>query len=474
MTSSPGPGSVDRGWTGRVNRGRGRAAAFLLLALVESPTLAARLEGSPSKSSPKAAVPSVALLPSALRSEGAEILATKDDDERAQLVADLAEEDPQGTETFLISLLDHDGAAVVRREVVDQLRHQSSAASRRALERHAASDPSADVSLLALESLRETAVGDLRRVLAKRMSLARTQGDTDAIGRLASAEERWISLVRGTMLPSFLRQPPGDFAVTTKTGEIRVVLFGDFGDGSESQRKTAAAIQKEHSEKPFDFGLTLGDNFYESGSESPTDPRWKTWWEDLYGPLGIRFYATLGNHDWKLSDSPAAEILYKSESWSMPSPYYTFTAGEAQFFGVDTNEVSEEQLAWLKTALEKSAAKWKVVYGHHPIYSAGQHGDTKRLVDRLLPVLRDRADAYFCGHDHDMQHLKPDAGVHFFVAGSGGAHQRPMHPHPRTLFARTDVHGFAELEITGSHLTVRFVDVDGSTLYEFVLDKPAG
>ncbi|KAL9996749.1 putative Acid phosphatase [Helianthus debilis subsp. tardiflorus] len=38
-------------------------------------------------------------------------------------------------------------------------------------------------------------------------------------------------------------------------------------------------------------------------------------------------------------------------------------------------------------ALKESSAKWKVVVGHHTIYSAGVHGNTEELVDKLLPIL---------------------------------------------------------------------------------------
>jgi hypothetical protein len=423
---------------------------------------------------PGASASSVNLLPQALRLRGSEILAATDDPKRAKLTGKLAKEEPEASAAFLLNLLDRDPSPSVREAIVSELGRRPGAAVRKALEKHAASDPNATVSLLALERLRESSMEDLRGLLKQRIELARRDPYPEAKRELFAEDERWISLVRGTMLPSFLRQPPGDFSVPSRGDAVRVVVFGDFGDGSESQRQTAEAIRKEHGIKPFDFGLTLGDNFYEEGSESPKDPRWKSQWEDLYGPLGIRFYAVLGNHDWKLSDSPAAEILYSSATWDMPSPYYTFTSGNVQFFGIDTNEVSEEQLRWLREALERSHARWKIVYGHHPIYSAGQHGDTKRLVEHLLPVLRDRADAYFCGHDHDMQHLKPDGGVHFFVAGAGGAHQRPIHPHPRTLFAKTDEHGFAVIEIAGDHLTVRFIADDGSELYRYTLEKKSG
>jgi len=451
-----------------------RSAKIFCLLLAISPALGVAPDQVPAAAPSQAVspVPTVDLLPEALRAKGAAILEAKDDAERAKLAKHLAEDEPERADAFLVALLDHDGSAAVREEIVDELGNHPSAEIRSALERHAASDPSLTVALLALDRVHERSTLELRGVLDQRLALAKKNGSAEEVARLVDEEERWISLVRGTMLPSFLRQP-GALAVKPAGGAIRVVAFGDFGDGSASQRATAAAMRKEHARRPFDFGLTLGDNFYKEGSESPHDPRWKSWWEDLYGPMDIRFYAVLGNHDWELPDSPAAEILYsgRSKSWEMPSPYYTFTAGDVQFFGVDTNEVSERQLEWLEHALDASTAKWKVVYGHHPIYSAGEHGDTPVLVERLLPVLRNRADVYLCGHDHDMQHLKPDGGVHFFVAGAGGAHQRPMHPHPRSLFAKTDVHGFAVIEADRESLSVRFLGDDGRELYRYKIEK---
>jgi tartrate-resistant acid phosphatase type 5 len=183
-------------------------------------------------------------------------------------------------------------------------------------------------------------------------------------------------------------------------------------------------------------------------------------------------YATLGNHDWGYADSPAAEVMYTyhSSTWKMPSTYYTFTAGPVQFFALDTNEISRAQLAWLDTEIGKSTARWKVVYGHHPIYSVGAHEDNPRLIQQLLPVLRNRVDVYLAGHDHDMQHLKSEAGVHFFVAGGAGAGLRPPKPDARTIFAR-DIHGFSVLDVNPDNLQVRFIDTSLKELYLYSIAK---
>src|SRR5262245_10604846 len=213
----------------------------------------------------------------------------------------------------------------------------------------------------------------MRELLKKRFDLARAGRDASALSELAREDQRWVSLIRGTTLPSFLQVPRPLFSLKAADQPIRVLAFGDYGNGSTIEREVAEAMKRFHQTSPFDFGITLGDNFYSKGMESPTDPRWKTWWDELYDPMGIRIYASLGNHDWGFADSPAAEVLYtqKSPSWRMPATYYSFTAGSVQFFALDTNEIPELQMQWLNKELDASKALWKVVYGHHPIFSAG-------------------------------------------------------------------------------------------------------
>src|SRR5258705_432313 len=129
----------------------------------------------------------------------------------------------------------------------------------------------------------------------------------------------WVTAVLGVVACGFLVQPQatrippesikmhlrpelqvasGSFSLKASGQPIRVLAFGDFGDGSSGQREVAAATLQYHRQRPFDFAITLGDNFYDKGMKSVDDPRWKTWWDQLYDPLGIQFYATLGNHDY--------------------------------------------------------------------------------------------------------------------------------------------------------------------------------
>jgi predicted phosphodiesterase len=380
---------------------------------------------------------------------------------------------PEGA-GFLVTEMDKEPSARLRIAMVEAvgrywLTHPD---SQKVLEQHAASDPDAGVSVKALQTLRKIRLYEVHAMLEKRLSAAIKSGDAAGRTELGKEEEISHSLTNQIMLPAFLRTTPPVFSLKPADQSLRVLAFGDFGTGSPAQAETAKAMLEYHKLHPFDFGLTLGDNFYSRGMTSPDDPRWQTQWEQLYGPLGIKFYATLGNHDWNSADSPAAEILYsqRSPNWRLPAPYYTFTAGAVQFFAFDTVEINEAELQWLEAELAKSKAPWKVVYGHYHIYSATR-GDNKTLIDRLLPVLKKgHVDVYLNGHDHNLQEEKPEDGVHFFVSGGGGAGLYEFNPYDRTIF-KQKLNGFTVLDADVKHLKVSFIGTDGKELHQRTLSK---
>lgn len=376
-------------------------------------------------------------LPPALREAGSAVLGEADEAGRARRVGELARAHPAESLDFLVALLEQEGSAVVRAEIVGALGAHRQPKVLRALERRleAGVESSDEVAGLAFRML----VGDRGYRLPGPLSL----------GGVAGGER-----------------------------SVRVLAFGDFGSGSRAQRELAADMLAYHRERPFDVGLTVGDNFYPSGLSSPVHRRWRSQWEDLYTPLGIEFYAILGNHDTRDRLSPFAQVLRtkRSASWRMPAPHYTFGAGPVQFFAVDTDEgrLTEEQLDWLAAELKKSGAAWKVVYGHHPLKSDGEHGDdryTQQLYATLLPVLKaGGTDVYLAGHDHDMQYLKPEGGLHLFISGGGGKGHRPLRPASHRLWGRSSF-GFTVLEAEGERLAVEFVGAGGKRLCRVELRK---
>jgi hypothetical protein len=87
-------------------------------------------------------------------------------------------------------------------------------------------------------------------------------------------------------------------------------------------------------------------------------------------------------------------------------------------------------------------------------------------------VVKGRADIYLAGHDHDLQHLKPEGNLHFFVAGGGGASARPIKPNARSLFAKQSF-GFAVIDADSKRLKISLLGPDLATLYEYTLTREA-
>jgi tartrate-resistant acid phosphatase type 5 len=59
--------------------------------------------------------------------------------------------------------------------------------------------------------------------------------------------------------------------------------------------------------------------------------------------------------------------------------------------------------------LEEGEGKyqWRFVYGHHIMYSGGDYGDFghQNMTDFENLFVKHKIDAYFCGHQHILQHL---------------------------------------------------------------------
>jgi hypothetical protein len=256
---------------------------------------------------------------------------------------------------------------------------------------------------------------------------------------------------------------------------LHLVALGDFGSGSRNQVAVARAMAKRNAQDRFDLGISLGDNFYRCGIRNTNDPVWKARWEDLYTPLGVPFYASLGNHDYGHPPvicpgqraSPDSEIRYTghSRSWHMPARYYTFVAGSVRFIAIDTEGWSTAEFAWIKKTLaetdQEPGVKWRIVYGHHPMYTSGVHLNERRIAvlrRELAPVFKaTHVDLYIAGHDHDMEHLRAE-GIEYLICGAGGARlRRVRHPQRGSMFHATTF-GFLDIAIDGRQLTAVFLD----------------
>jgi hypothetical protein len=105
------------------------------------------------------------------------------------------------------------------------------------LETMVATDADIKIVREALDTLRTLRMQRMRALLTKRLIAAQRRGDQDSVKLLAEEEERWISLERGTMLPTFLRAIPTPFALRPPEQPVRVLAFGDFAPAVTCRRE---------------------------------------------------------------------------------------------------------------------------------------------------------------------------------------------------------------------------------------------
>ena len=288
------------------------------------------------------------------------------------------------------------------------------------------------------------------------------------------------------------------FAADAKAGGLNFLVFGDWGrNGEPDQMDVATQMGIAATEIDAKFIIAVGDNFYENGVASVDDPQWQSSFEKVYTApsLQVPWWVALGNHDYH--GDCDAQIAYgkTSRRWNMPARYYTSTQridadSAVDFFYLDTTPMAKldasemmfnrnvawqdvpKQMAWFESALKASTAPWKIVIGHHPVYSGGEHGDTPYLIEHVLPMLQKyKVQAYFFGHDHDLQHLQAGA-VNLFCSGGGSKPRPKISDTPRTRFGK-GCSGFTAVALSANHMDVRMIDDQGKLLYTVAVSRIA-
>jgi Calcineurin-like phosphoesterase len=213
---------------------------------------------------------------------------------------------------------------------------------------------------------------------------------------------------------------PAPVPLGSASGSLTFGVIGDNGTGDRVQYDLAKQFYAAYERQAFPLVIMVGDNIY--GSERPQDFVRK--FEEPYRPLldrGVKFYASLGNHDSR------EQRFYKP--FNMEGKlFYSFKAPEedVRFFALDTTYLDQPQLDWLKKELEGAREAWKIPFFHHPPYSsAGRHGSDPRIRATLEPIfVANKVSVVFTGHDHVYERLKPQQGITYFVTGSGGKLRR--------------------------------------------------
>jgi len=292
-------------------------------------------------------------------------------------------------------------------------------------------------------------------------------------------------------------------ALETLDESLNFLVMGDFGrNGQYFQKEVAHQMGKAAMTLGSEFTLSMGDNFYPNGVQSTQDSQWNSSFENIYTNHSLyeNWYVALGNHDYRGNIQAQIDYSKVSRRWKMPSTYYSKTialegGSKLLLVVMDTNpfidgyykkgsdryeniiaQDTTAQRKWLAETLNTTdpLIKWKMVVGHHPLYSGGKRvasADTK-LFERKFASFFDKykVDAYLCGHEHDFQIIKPQGRYTTqFLTGSA-CEVRPTGKREGSLFAAAEP-GFMAFSINDRKLVVQAVNEKGIVLFKTEINK---
>jgi predicted MPP superfamily phosphohydrolase len=209
----------------------------------------------------------------------------------------------------------------------------------------------------------------------------------------------------------------------------RIWVLGDAGRANSSQAAVRDAYYTWTGSRTPDLCLMLGDNAYNSG----TDSEYQAAVFDMY-PAFLRkmpLWSCLGNHDANGgSTSSTANFPYfdmftfptNAECGGLPTGterYYSFDYGNIHFVVLDSQTSSRNTIeangadgamaAWLRNDLAAVTSTWIIALFHHPPYSKGSHNsDTEtqliEMRERFGPILESGGvDLVLTGHSHSYE-----------------------------------------------------------------------
>jgi len=282
------------------------------------------------------------------------------------------------------------------------------------------------------------------------------------------------------------------------------------------------------------FIVSSGDHAYPRGLRSLAEtPRLDQAFEQSYSGASIKdlqWYGTLGNHDCS-GDTDAQYEYAKTHPRFNMEPYYkvlkespgsTPSSGSKLFmFVLDMctfvcggggqardercsasddktwghipevasrgSDARAEMVTWFKKEVSAagcgastSVRTWCIVVGHWPAFSFAGNGPTDKIIDELVPVLKEAGvQAYFSGHDHNLQAIQ-HGDVSYFVSGAGGYN---LHPSLKENIAQASIplnkgaeskflhigSGFMGVSIGLESMEVNAIDGDGNIIRSFLV-----
>jgi predicted phosphodiesterase len=250
---------------------------------------------------------------------------------------------------------------------------------------------------------------------------------------------------------------------------VRFIAFGDSGDGSSYQYTVARQMLTA----PFDLILHTGDVAYDDGTWAQLE---KGFFEVYAGTIrSFPAFLVAGNHDYATENAaPFRQVfaLPDNETGKGVERWYSFDWGNVHFVALDSERISRDQVAWLEADLAATRQPWKIVFGHHPPFSSGNHGSDLDFRRHFLPILqRHRVALVLSGHDHHYERSKQMGDTTYIVTGGGGHGTREVGRSDFTQFSVDTLH-FVQVEVNGAELFVHAIDGTGVEFDSARIQRP--
>lgn len=305
-------------------------------------------------------------------------------------------------------------------------------------------------------------------------------------------------------------------------GPTRIWVLGDSGTANSDARNVRDAFESVNGSAHTDLLLMLGDNAYNTGTES----EYQAAVFDTY-PDTIRntvLWSTVGNHDASNKSSPYFSMFdfpTAGEAGGVASGtecYYSFDYANIHFVCLDShltvgNSSNETMmLNWLQNDLAATSQEFIIAFWHHPPYSKGSHDSdidpTETFMREVFnPIVEDYGvDLVLGGHSHSYERsmlinghyglsttfnsatmarntgdgdpggngayqkvANPNQGAVYAVAGSSGKISGGALNHP-VMVTNLNKLGSMILDVTATTIEARFIDDTGAQLDAFTIE----
>jgi hypothetical protein len=196
----------------------------------------------------------------------------------------------------------------------------------------------------------------------------------------------------------------------------------------------------------------------------------------------IPLIQVLGNHDgWFLGHKLWAKYYYPKVLAGKEQLYHRFDLSDSIHvitldleWGVESYDT--KQRAWLLEQLNSLDPDDVIVimdhayfYGSSTEYQGIPWYDNKQMIDTFQQLFVDHGvDMVFSGHDHQLEHISQD-GVDYFIVGAFGGKfdDEPTYISPGSLFRDFSHHGYADVYLQDSKVSVALRQSDGTVLYSW-------